>query len=248
MLVHKKVSSLLIGFASLPTLLLPIPMNQGSVAEAGIIQGYVPPQSPQRLRRTQGAGSRGCSEGKPISLNLITPNDHVATTVSAHPTFMWHVSAPAPMSFALVEPGVAKPVLEKQLQVEKAGIVQLDLPQEIPQLVEGKEYRWTVSIVCNENNPAENIYAQSWIKRVRITPNLKQKLGTVTQERERAAVYAQNGVWYDASATIYKALQEAPRDRLTSEYLTKLLEQVGLSNLVTQEQGRFALGLQPKEK
>ena len=124
----------------------------------------------------------------------------------------------------------------------------MELPQEIPQFVEGKEYRWTVSIVCDENNPSENIYARSWVKRVSITPSLKQKLAVATQERERAAVYAQNGVWYDASATIYKASQKAPRDHSTSEYLTKLLQQVGLSNIAIQEQRRFTLGLQPKEK
>ena len=234
---------LLSALSAIPTSIIP-----DSVARAGIFQGYNPPENFSRIERTQGAGSRGCSEGQPISLNLITPNDHVATTVSGHPTFMWHVSAPAPMSFALVEPGVAKPVLEKQLKVEKAGIVQLDLPQEIPQFVEGKEYRWTVSIVCDENNPSENIYARSWVKRVSITPSLKQKLAVATQERERAAVYAQNGVWYDASATIYKASQKAPRDHSTSEYLTKLLQQVGLSNIAIQEQRRFTLGLQPKEK
>lgn len=236
MLVYKKLLSLLIGFTSLPTLLIPTPINLGLVAEAGIIQGYVPPQNPQRPRRTHGAGSRGCSEGKPISLNLITPKDHVPTTVSGHPSFLWHVSAPAPMSFALVEPGVAKPVLEKQLKVEKPGFVQLDIPQGIPELVEGKEYRWTVSVICNENSPSENIYARSWIKRVPITPTVDQKLAVATQERERAAAYAQNGVWFDAITTIYKASEEHPRDRLTSEYLVKLLEQVGLSKLATQEQ------------
>lgn len=237
-MVFRKNALAGLGRAVLLSALLAIPTSivSDSVARAGIFQGYNPPQSFRRIQRTQGAGSRGCSESKAVALNLITPKDHVANTVSSHLSFLWHVSAPALMSFAITEPSVAKPVLEKQLKVEKAGIVQLGLPPEIPGLEEGKEYRWTVSIICNENSPSENIYARSWIKRIPTTPNLKQKLdtATATQERERAAVYAQNGVWFDAISTIYQASKEHPRDRLTSEYLTKLLDQIGLSNLTTQ--------------
>ena len=39
-----------------------LPIVPNLVAKAGIIDGYVPPQGFQRLQRTEGVGSRGCSE------------------------------------------------------------------------------------------------------------------------------------------------------------------------------------------
>lgn len=214
------------------------------VVEAGVKKGYMPPPNKEdRAQRTRGAGSRGCREGKPVSLNLITPNDHTATTVSGRPTFLWYVSAPVTMRFTLVEPGVSKAILNTRLQAKKSGIVQLGIQSKVPELKEGKEYRWTVSIICNEKRPSENIYARAWIERVPKTLNLVQKLKAVTEASERAADYAQAGVWYDAVSTAYKASQNKPRDPQSSEYFHELLEQVGLSQVVTQPQKQFFVGI-----
>lgn len=212
--------------------ILPTPIAPVLVARGGIFQGYNPPSRFERIQRTQGAGSRGCNTmNTPVSLNLVAPKDHIGTTVVGHPTFLWHISAPAPMRFTLVEPGVAKPLMDKQINVEKPGIVQLEMPQEAPELLVGKQYRWVASIICNKNRPSENIYARTWVKRVTSSPSLEQKLRAATKESERASVYAQSGIWYDAIATAYKASQEGTRDQPTSKYFLELLEQIGLSNL-----------------
>lgn len=238
MSVYKSFSRVLSGGGCLsPLLAILIISNLSLVVEAGIKKGYMPPPNREdRAQRTQGAGSRGCSESQPVSLNLITPNNHVPTTVSGRPTFLWYVSAPVSMRFSLVEPGVANPVFNTKLQAKKSGIVQLGIQSKIPELKEGKEYRWTVSIICNEEHPSENIYARAWIERVSKTPILIQTLNVVNEERELAAVYAQSGVWYDAIATAYKASQDKPRDPQDLEYFLALLRQVGLSNIATQTQ------------
>lgn len=211
--------------------------NFSLVVKAGIKKGYMPPPNREdRAQRTRGAGSRGCSEEQPVSLNLITPNNHVPTTVSGRPTFLWYVSAPVSMRFTLVEPGVAKPIFNTKLEAKKPGIVQVGIQSKIPELKEGKEYRWTVSIICNEERPSENIYARAWIERVSKTPTLIQTLKVVNQERELAPVYAQSGVWYDAIASAYKASQSKPRDPQDLEYFLALLRQVGLSNIADQSQ------------
>lgn len=67
--------------------ILPTPIAPGLVARAGIFQGYNPPTSFGRIQRTHGAGSRGCNKmNTPVSLNLVAPTDHIATTVSSRPT------------------------------------------------------------------------------------------------------------------------------------------------------------------
>ena len=224
-----------------------LPIVPNLAARAGIIDGYVPPHGFQQIQRTEGAGSRGCSEAtRSVSLNLLVPQDHVATTVSAHPTFLWHISAqpPAPVRFTLVEQDVNKqPILKTQVQINKPGIVKLQLPPNTPDLAIGKQYRWTVSLVCNEKRPSSNVLAQAMIERVAETSNLKKELAATSEERVRAKVYAQSGIWYDAIAASYQAFNTNEQEKLNANagYFLDLLKQVGLSNVAAQEQ-------QPKNK
>ncbi len=207
-----------------------------SLAKAEITQGYVPPPGRTRRARTEGAGSRGCNQANPITLKLLAPDNHVAATISAHPTFFWYVSATSsPMMFALVEQGVAKPVWQDQLQPPKAGIVQVKLPSNLSGLEVGKEYRWTVSLVCNQKRPSENTYAYAWIERVPITPKLQQKLAAVASKRELSLAYAQAGIWYDAITTIYNAGAAQTASKHDSDHLARLLNQIGLPKAASQK-------------
>ncbi|BAZ16873.1 hypothetical protein NIES4071_87510 [Calothrix sp. NIES-4071] len=215
-----------------------------SKAYANTFQGYVPPKERRPIERTDGAGSRGCPEGLFGSLNLLVPNDHVGLTISERPTFSWYVSAvpSTPMQFALVEPGVAKPLLVKTIKVDKPGLVQLQIPAHVKELTVGKQYRWTVSLVCNVKRPSLSIYARSRIMRVPSTEVSDfSKMASEQLLRDKAIFYAQRGIWYDAVSNITKAYLSNP-DRFHATYLRGLLEQVGLSNVVAKELRRQSEG------
>ena len=175
---------------------------------------YVPPYR-EGPRRTQGTGSRGCDKSQSVALNLLVPNDHTAQTLSGHPTFFWHVSEipKEPMEFSLVESGVAQPIFVQQLQLQKAGVVRMEMPKNLPELVPGKEYRWSVTLVCNANQRSNDTFAQSWIKRISESPALKQQLVAAKTARDRASVYARAGLWYDALNALSTAQSANSTDR-----------------------------------
>jgi len=208
-----------------------------TTAQAGI--NYVPPNRGNPTSgSTTGAGSRGCGEdSQPVSLSLLTPRDHIGQTASAHPTFFWYVSnaTNVPVKFTLVEPKVAKPVLVKQMQVNKAGIMRLEMPTDSPELVPGRQYRWTVALVCaSGGGPSNKIVAQSWIKRVAIAPSQSTQLAAATSERDRAQIYAQGQLWYDALNSLAKAYATEPNDQSIRNDLLTLLKQVGLTQITAQ--------------
>lgn len=217
---------------------MPLEINYGSVANA---QQYVPPNRGSRPQRTEGSGARGCTNSIPASLNLLIPKDHTARTINARPTFLWQVSAAtsAPMVFTLTEARSRQPMFQKRLKADKAGIVRLELPQEAPEMTVGKEYRWTVALVCNEKRPSENINARAWIERVDNTPELSKKLAAASSDRDRALIYAQNGMWYDAMAILNKLQTTNPTEKTQAmDSFISLLEQVGLNQLATVERQR----------
>lgn len=213
-------------------------LEKPSVAQT--VAEYVPPPHPiKRTQRRDGSGSRGCSEINATGLTLITPQDHVPTTISGHPTFLWYVSntTPVQISFTLVEPEVSDSVFEKRLKVDKPGIISLRLPSNVPELIEGKEYKWTVSVICNEKRPTENTYAFAWIQRVPATPELSQKLAGASDKQKRSLIYAQSGIWYDAISMLYTNSQYNTQQNLQAlEIFSSLLRQVGLSELAKHQQ------------
>ena len=214
---------------------------------------FVPPVN-KNPRQSQGSGSRGC-RNQSVRENLVTllmpSKEYVGQTLSGRPTFFWHLSQPVsvPMQFSLVEDkSGGKTVLKQQIDSPQPGIIQVEIPQNQPELVPGRLYRWNITLLCNANRPSENVFLQSWIERVSATPTLKQQLAGATsnrnstpqQLRDRASVYARSGLWYDAITTLSDALNTNPQNTLVQDDFFSLLDQVGLTEVAKQERKRFA--------
>lgn len=240
-----KIASLLFGVTTfvIPEIkIINVPIIERKVeftakVSAQTAQVYIPPDGSSRTSRTTGTGSRGCDHSGNTKLQLLVPDDHLALTVSARPTFFWYVSdTTLPVRFTLVEPGVAKPIVDRSFNVKSSGVVQFKLPSDLPELEVSKEYRWTVSLVCNKERPSANAYADSAIKRVAVTPELAQMLAEVGQEpQKRSLVYGRSGIWYDALNNSYISYQANPHGKVTSLYFYQLLSLVGMPTVSTQQ-------------
>ncbi|HEY9829924.1 MAG TPA: DUF928 domain-containing protein [Stenomitos sp.] len=57
--------------------------------------------------------------------------------------------------------------------------------------------------------------------------------------RDRASLYAESGLWYDAIATLTTAIKQYPKDALVQEDLLSLFQQVGLGDVAMQERQRL---------
>ncbi|QZZ20269.1 DUF928 domain-containing protein [Leptothermofonsia sichuanensis E412] len=207
----------------------PFPLTLAAPASAAQTV-YTPPLRPKPIFRTDSTGSRGCfQKDKPAQLSLLVPERHIGQTVSARPSFFWYLENAKVARFALVEFGVAKPLFEKTLQADKAGIMRVDLPQDAPELAVGKEYRWSVTVACNPNRPSDYVaFNQSFVERVAPSPGLSQQLARAKTTLERARAYAQNGLWYDALGSLSDASEKDPSAR--NEMLF-MLDQVGLTRV-----------------
>ncbi|MEM6445337.1 MAG: DUF928 domain-containing protein [Cyanobacteria bacterium P01_D01_bin.123] len=185
---------------------------------AGTFFGYSPPDR-GAPRRTRGAGSRGCQATRPLGLTLLVPSDHTGRTISSHPTFAWHLAGATdvPVEFTLVQPGVAQPLYAVTLPQQPEGYGQIALPAEVPALEIGQEYRWSVEAICNPKRPSSNIFAQGWIERIELSPELAQTLERTSNRRDEALVYAEAGVWFEALSTLSEVVKldaSARADRL----------------------------------
>jgi hypothetical protein len=118
---------------------------------------------------------------------------------------------------------------------QQAGIVRVQLPSTAPSLEVDKLYRWffKVKSACNPNQSPQLTYVEGWIQRVNPTVAVVDRLKQATPE-ERTALYAQNGIWFDAVTTLAELRLARPTDTtLTADWLT-LLKSANLEALSTQ--------------
>lgn len=175
-------------------------------------------------------------------LTALAPYSHRGQTVSSHPTFVWFVpdSDNFPVDFQLHEyDEQGNRTLKYQVELDSTpGIMQLSLPLDKPGLSVGKAYRWQVAILCDLNHPSKDIIVRAELDVVTPTPELEAALNAANNSMERANIYADFGLWYDAIATALSGMEGESSSALVVSFLSSLaqLEKANTDNFV-QEQG-----------
>lgn len=180
---------------------------------------FQPPPGEKPPEDTEGGGSRDDSnscdrdvaEPRPKSagdrntLTAIAPIDSNGLTTVSHPTFWLDLpETSARQAILLIKEGSNSnwhqlaTHSQQSIDVEgKAGIVGIKLAEDAPPLEIGKNYQWIITLVCSDRPNPNDPLVTAGIKRVdesQITINLP---ATSTQ-LDRASLYAEKGVWYDA--------------------------------------------------
>jgi hypothetical protein len=151
-----------------------------------------------------------------------------ALTVSATPTFWFYVPAPEnpnlSAEFVLFE-GDRLVYKQRVPLSEIPGIVSFRPEQT---LETGKQYRWFFSVLINPQRPSQNPVVEGTLARIEINATLTNQLAAATSERDRAAIYASHGIWYDALTELGELHRTNPQDRKIQEDWADLLSSVGL--------------------
>jgi hypothetical protein len=191
---------------------------------------YKPPVRGAPASRV-GGGSRGVGTELP-RIYVLAPAD-IGFTTKGKPDLYWFASDPtaAKVLLTVYTEDPAKPLLEQALAaVSAAGIQRVKLSDYAVELQPRTEYKWRVTLIDeNPNRPARAV-ASGTIQRTGTWPKLLGRLQNQgTDPIERARIYAEEGLWYDALESIGQApdadLARARKSRAA------LLEQVGLTEV-----------------
>ncbi|MFB2969354.1 DUF928 domain-containing protein [Aerosakkonema sp. BLCC-F183] len=174
---------------------------------------------------------RACSQRVPV---LLVPQNHAGETISGRPTFFWYMRDTTSVEFTLTKVGTNEPIFKDDLQIPKAGIIQTEIPKNLPELAVGQDYLWSVSVAC-DGLAGKKVILQAAIRRIAPPEELNRQLKSARSERDRARIYAQQGFWYDALKELSSASETKPQDRLISNDFYSLLEQVGLNEVVAKQ-------------
>lgn len=198
-----------------------------------LAQQYVPPDRGLPGRR-EGGGTRGnCLTSQP-TLTAFMPQTNFGRTTRAYPTLYWYIpqTTAAVAEFELLN-DQEEVIYTTQVQLtQKSGILQITLPDtdRTTALETGKTYHWYLSLACDPQDRSGDVITEGWIERTELDATLTNQLEQAT-EGDRAALYAEAGIWYDALDTLAELRSLHPNDPIILRSWNNLLTSVGLDNL-----------------
>ena len=202
---------------------------------------YTPPRGMGAPSRTVGGATRGnsCGNSQEISalpLTALVPslpeNNNWAVTVAANPEFFVYVpkSSARKAEFVLKDEAY-NDVYRTNFPISgQAEIIEVRLPKNTALQV-GKNYSWYFTIFCNPIDRSQNAFIHSWSVRTELNPALDAQIKQAAPI-ERYKLYAQNGIWHEAVATLAAELRKNPDDSALVAEWKKLLQSAGIKNLV----------------
>ncbi len=152
-------------------------------------------------------------------------------TTVAHPTFWFYVAYPPNtyVEFILQDEEENELYQTSFTLNETPGALGLTLLQTEAALQVGKSYHWYFNIICDRESSIDD-FVEGWIERVQLNPIINSQLNSA-QPLERVAIYAQNGIWYDALTNLARLRQSKPTDNSLAAIWSDLLQQVGLEEI-----------------
>lgn len=204
---------------------------------------YNPPKDIGAPRVTLSALSRGeCNEIRCLMAlmpNTLSGVEHYPQTTSAYPTFFFNVpkfSGQAEFRLYEISPdSTPKRTYKKTFAIaSQSSIMSFRVPQDAPALKVGKFYRWEYSL-----NNAESSKCVGLVRRV--SPVL-QDLDRA-QPLEKASIYANAGIWFEAVETLAVARRAQPRNPEIEAEWVDLLRSVKLDAIISQPISSESLSL-----
>ncbi|HKW86940.1 MAG TPA: DUF928 domain-containing protein, partial [Nitrospiraceae bacterium] len=161
-----------------------------------------------------GAGTRGICGTLP-TLAALAPYP-TGPTAHDQPALYWYISTAVshPIEFSLTDEDekVIQPLFETRIAPPvQPGVHQIRLVGSGARLEPGKQYKWSVALVCNPEHRSNDIVAEGFI--------------------ERAKRPDETGLWYDEVMAISDLIEAAPTDMNLRLKRASLFEQVKLSDV-----------------
>jgi len=195
--------------------------------------------------RREGAGTRdpyACVQGN-LRLTAIMPQTNLGLTTAVYPRFFWYSPRTRAKfaQFTLYE--VDEATMENKISIYTStfrisgtsGIASLPLPNTtfLPPLTVGKDYHWSLALICNPDNREQNITVDGWVQRIAPAAAFTNQLGA-TKSQDLPTLYANNGLWFDTVTTLAEQRCANPNDTSLAASWAQLLKSVKLDTIAEQ--------------
>ncbi|BAZ08656.1 hypothetical protein NIES4071_04610 [Calothrix sp. NIES-4071] len=238
MLKRKLLMTCLTGMITLPLSVTPVAaITQNDISSVSGLNSTSfepPPRKDAPRSGTAGGGSRNdslfCgSQTRTKNLTALSPGKHIGLSHDGHPVlFVYLPKTNAQMAELSIFDANMNGIYQTNISVANSkGLIAIKLPS-APSLVKNQPYYWSFALACNPVDRTEDLVVGGWIEYRQLSQNLQNQLAKATSI-ERVSIYARNGYWYDAVATMIELQQKEPQNSHLARSWTELLTSVGLN-------------------
>ncbi|MEH1845786.1 MAG: DUF928 domain-containing protein [Nostoc sp.] len=204
------------------------------------------PSGPPPGGRVRGGAKRGptCPLTKPDLTALVPFTEQANSVINVwgqttveRPSWFFYVpytkDLPYEVEFVLQDQDFNE-IYQKAIALpDKPGVISVSLPTTAPALALDKEYRWFFTINCDKQKDSPPTFVEGVIKRVELNPAALKELQTA-EPLKRYAIYAQNGIWYEALTTLAQLRQKNPKDAALQAEWRNLLSSISLDDIAAE--------------
>ncbi len=259
----KKTTKIILNVASVGSILSIATLSASQFEVMGLPTPDVPDKAPTRSggprfsqptqdnllpgNRQPGTHAAGevCHQGK-IKLTALVPENKIGRTVSEYPEFFFYLpETEAQLAEFVLEDENGNQIYQTTLNIRNSsGVLSVSIPtnQNVSPLQLGKNYRWSIALICDAQDRSGDLFEEGIVRRVEVSADIRSELQKA-EPRLKATIYAQSGIWQDALSTLAAARRANPNDADLAADWKILLESVKLDEIVTQP--IVSIALQP---
>lgn len=217
---------ILLTIYSLPTLAQSrLGNNSNSLSKEIVFQdSFTPPGEPEP-KETKGSGSRDGGKCSPEEQKIkpLMPEQNYGLSLQKHPSVFINLpKTKAKQVMLSFRDTQGKYYQRAFLPITSNGIISFSLPEDKPSLTVGKNYQWSLVVVCGNTVQPDDPTFMGWVQRVEKTAQIDREL-TGKSAIAKAKWYASRGYWYEMVAEIQRANKDQPNNVQLSRTLQKLL-------------------------
>jgi hypothetical protein len=185
---------------------------------------------------TSSAGSRNglkCEQDKNTqTIQAIMPSRNYGLTLEERPSIFVYLADTSAQQVVLILQDESADYYQRAFLpiVDRAGITSFTLPEDKSAPIAGKNYQWSLVIVCGETVQPDDPVLYGWVQRVEASPQQERELAQKS-EVDRIAWLAQNGYWYDAIAEIDRVRHLSPGNAQLESFWQNVLEMAGVREI-----------------
>jgi Domain of Unknown Function (DUF928) len=180
-----------------------------------------------------------CSLAQPSndnkSVKAVMPASNIGLTVTSHPSiFVYVPRTNAQNGFFSIQDEESNYYYQTSIPLPKqSGVIEVVFPDQAPALEVGKNYKWSLAMICSQYLEPDSPFVTGWIRRVE--PNKAISHISPSQvSLDMLNKLAADGIWYDAVSTMAKLRKLHPNNRNLVVSWQRLLEHSEL-NAIAQE-------------
>ena len=177
---------------------------------------------------------------EPEQIAYLLGNRNREFTLSAHPTFWFHIpnniDRQAQLKFIVTELETNKKIYDRAIALfPQPTLIGIDLPKKRSySLSPETNYAWSLEVDCTKANSESEIVLSGWVTRLSSQSELKNQLATAP-ETEKHTVYLKHNFLYDALTELAQRRMAKPNDIGIETAWNQLLTELGWSDLIQPE-------------